>query len=305
MVDLTMVDEVAERCPECGGPLIFDHSRGEKICARCGLVVNEHEISFEPEWRAFSWEDVEKRARAEPELGMSTFISRSNVDGQGKKLNSSCRFKMFKLRLLDKKVRNQCMFSRSFMKAISLARNYASKIGLSNKVVETAILLLQKIFKTRMTRGYRIDFLARATLYIACRIHKIPRPLDDFQFDLEFHERKLLRRAIRRIMEKWKIDAVRPSPIDFLSRFASELQLSQRVVSQAREILKKAENTGICVGKDPTGMAGAALYIAGILTGEKRTQKQISKVVRATEVTIRNRYKELVELLGIKLVLQN
>ena len=53
-------------------------------------------------------------------------------------------------------------------------------------------------------------------------------------------------------------------------------------------------------GKGPTGVAAAALYIAAVLENEKRTQRDIADVVGVTEVTIRNRYKDLVEKLGIE-----
>ena len=35
------------------------------------------------------------------------------------------------------------------------------------------------------------------------------------------------------------------------------------------------------------------------MTGEKRTQREIADVVGVTEVTIRNRYKEIIDKLGL------
>jgi transcription initiation factor TFIIB len=57
----------------------------------------------------------------------------------------------------------------------------------------------------------------------------------------------------------------------------------------------------LTAGKDPTGLAAAAIYISGIINGERRTQREISEVAHVTEVTVRNRYKELVRKLSIEI----
>ena len=54
-------------------------------------------------------------------------------------------------------------------------------------------------------------------------------------------------------------------------------------------------------GKDPMGLAAAALYIACAMCDEKRTQKMIADAAGVTEVTIRNRYKGLKEALDIEI----
>ncbi len=50
-------------------------------------------------------------------------------------------------------------------------------------------------------------------------------------------------------------------------------------------------------------MSAAALYIAGVLLGERRTQREVAEVAGVTEVTIRNRYKEMAEELDIEITL--
>jgi len=56
-------------------------------------------------------------------------------------------------------------------------------------------------------------------------------------------------------------------------------------------------------GRGPTGIAAAATYIASVLAGERRTQREIAEVANVTEVTIRNRYKELLDKLEITVTL--
>ena len=65
----------------------------------------------------------------------------------------------------------------------------------------------------------------------------------------------------------------------------------------AHKIFFVAKEFKLTSGRGPAGMAGAVSYIASILTGERRTQREIAEIAQVTEVTIRNRYKELVERL--------
>ena len=68
--------------------------------------------------------------------------------------------------------------------------------------------------------------------------------------------------------------------------------------NEALKIITKAKDAGITVGKNPMSVAAAALYIAGVRTGERRTQQQLASAAKTTPVTIRNRFKELMVTLG-------
>jgi transcription initiation factor TFIIB len=81
------------------------------------------------------------------------------------------------------------------------------------------------------------------------------------------------------------------------------LSLSNDVQAKTIEILKKAANEELTSGRGPTGLAAAALYIATILCGERRTQREVADVAGVTEVTIRNRYKELAKKLDIDIIM--
>ena len=69
---------------------------------------------------------------------------------------------------------------------------------------------------------------------------------------------------------------------------------------QAVEIILKAKAAGITVGKNPMSISAAALYIAGVKTGQRRTQLDMAAAAKTTPVTIRNRFKELTEVLKLE-----
>jgi len=93
------------------------------------------------------------------------------------------------------------------------------------------------------------------------------------------------------------------SPQDYISRFCSELKLSGDAQAKSIEILKDAADKELTSGRGPTGVAAASIYISSILCGERRTQREVADVAGVTEVTIRNRYKELAERLDIDIIL--
>ena len=67
----------------------------------------------------------------------------------------------------------------------------------------------------------------------------------------------------------------------------------------AKKIIKMAELRGLTSGRGPTGVCAAAIYAASILSEERRTQRVIAKISQVTEVTVRNRFQELIENLNL------
>src|SRR6266516_1048325 len=147
-----------------------------------------------------------------------------------------------------------------------------------------------------------IEGVVAASLYAACRQCNVPRTLDEIANSSRVG-RKEIGRTYRFMTRELKLKLMPTKPQDYVSRFCSELKLTGEVQSKAVEILKDAQDKELTSGRGPTGVAAAAIYIASILCNERRTQREVADVAGVTEVTIRNRYKELTEKLGIKVEL--
>lgn len=115
--------------------------------------------------------------------------------------------------------------------------------------------------------------------------------------------KKELGRCYRLIIRELNIKIPLANPRDYIVRFAAELRLSGKTSQKAVELLERAKEHNLTAGKDPTGLAAAAIYIAGITEGERRTQREIAETATVTEVTVRNRYKELVRKLNIEVTI--
>ncbi|MEM1813629.1 MAG: transcription initiation factor IIB, partial [Sulfolobales archaeon] len=142
------------------------------------------------------------------------------------------------------------------------------------------------------------ESIVAAALYVACRVYKIPRTLDEIsQFTKT--SKKEVARCYRLLVRELSIKIPISDPADFVPRIASALGLSGSVVKKAIDILEEAKEAGLTAGKDPAGLAAAAVYIAAQMLDERRTQKDVAQVAGVTEVTVRNRYKELTTYLKI------
>ena len=299
------IEEIAQ-CPECGSNhLSKDYSRAELVCRNCGLVLDEDIIDHGPEWRAFDSEQREKRARTGPPMtytihdkGLSTVIGWKNRDSYGKSIPTRNRAQLYRLRKWQRRTRISNATEKNIAIALSQLDRMASGMGLPRTVRETAAMIYRKAAKRNLVRGRSIEGVTAASLYAACRQCHVPRTLDEIAASSRV-SRKEIGRTYRYVSRELGLKLLPTSPEDYISRFCSELKLSGDVRAKTVEILQEAAHRELTSGRGPTGMAAASLYIASILCGERRTQREVAEVAGVTEVTIRNRYKEITKKLDI------
>jgi transcription initiation factor TFIIB len=295
-----------EVCMGCGqSTFTKDYARGERTCSVCGLVASDYIADTGPEWRAFTAEEKNARARVGApatytiaDKGISTMIDWRNRDASGKAIKSTARAAMYRMRKWHIRSRLHSSQHRNLSIAMSEMHRLSSQLGIPRDVRETAALLYRKALITKLVRGRSIESVVAASIYLACRIHRIPRPLDEIVAETNV-DRKKVGYAVRLVVSRVNVNVPLPSAKDLIPRLSSDLMLEGRTVKKATEIINQAKERYVTIGKAPGGIAGAALYIAGILEDDRRTQREIAQASRVTEVTIRNRYKELVRVLGI------
>ncbi len=304
-----LVEETV-KCPECGGNhLSKDYSRAELVCHDCGLVIDEDLIDHGPEWRAFDSEQREKRARTGSPMtymihdkGLSTMIGWQNRDSYGKSIPTRNRAQLFRLRKWQRRIRISDATERNLATALSSLDRMASGMSLPRTVRETAAMIYRKAALKNLIRGRSVEGVTAASLYAACRQCNVPRTLDEIA-RIANMSRKEIGRNYRYISRELSLKLLPTAPQDYVSRFCSELKLSGDTQGKVMAILKEAADAELTSGRGPTGIAAASLYIASVLCGERRTQREVADVAGVTEVTIRNRYKELSDKLDIDVAL--
>ncbi|ELY94588.1 transcription factor TFIIB cyclin-like protein [Natrialba hulunbeirensis JCM 10989] len=297
----TARSEEREQCPECGGRLISDDEHAETVCQECGLVVEEDEIDRGPEWRAFDAAEKDQKSRVGApttnmmhDQGLSTNIGWQDKDAYGKSLSSRQRQKMQRLRTWNERFRTRDSKERNLKQALGEIDRMASALGLPENVRETASVIYRRALEEDLLPGRSIEGVATSSLYAAARQAGTPRSLDEISAVSRVDKMELTR-TYRYIIRELGLEVKPADPEHYVPRFVSDLDLSDETERMARELLESARQEGVHSGKSPVGLAAAGVYAAALLTNEKVTQNEVSEVASISEVTIRNRYKELLE----------
>jgi transcription initiation factor TFIIB len=288
-------------CPECGGSLVTHEEDGETLCNECGLVVEADEIDRGPEWRAFDAQEKDEKSRVGApttntmhDKGLSTNIDWRDKDAYGNTLSSNQRQKMQRLRKWNERFRTRDSRERNLKQALGEIDRMASALGLPQNVRETASVIYRRALNEDLLPGRSIEGVSTACVYAAARQANMPRSLDEIA-DVSRVEKSEVARTYRYVVRELGLEVQPADPESYVPRFASGLELSEEAERRARELLQNAKEKGVHSGKSPVGLAAAAVYAASLLTNEKTTQAAVSDVADISEVTIRNRYHELLE----------
>jgi len=259
-------------------------------------------IDTTQEWRAFDDNQRSRRVRTGAPLtvtkhdqGITTEIGKGR--GELFKVAAKKRAQYYRLskwhkRLIKSKDRNL-----SF--AFSELQRLISYLVLSQAVHEKVAKLYEKAVMKGLVRGRSTESIIAALIYTTCREEGAPRTLDEISKASGIAKRDI-GKTYRYIARKLDIRILPAKPQDYIPRFGSLLGLDEMVQIKAVKILDLATKHDVTSGKGPIGVAAAALYIAAVLEGNKKTQREVADAIGVTEVTIRNRYKEIIERLGIK-----
>jgi len=280
-----------------------DYECAEIVCMSCGFVVAAKLTDRGPEWRAFDTEQREKRTRVGAPLtftihdkGLSTMIDWHDRDIYGKRLSPGQKAQIYRLRKWQRRIRVSDATERNLAFALSEISKIANALNLPKNILETASVIYRKAVKERLIRGRSIQGVTSAALYVACRQCGLARTLDEIAQAASINKKEV-GRSYRFLVKELNYFIPPLKPSQYITKFSNQLTMQGKVEEIAHRILTTARELKLTSGRGPTGIAAAASYIASVLTGEQKTQREIAEIAQVTEVTIRNRYKELVERL--------
>ncbi len=300
-----MVQQYVKKCPECSSTNLFiNRDKGEVICKECGLVVEDKMIEVGQEWREFESDDESSSRRrtgapmtyTQFDQGLGTEVG---TKGDLFQLGAKDRNKFFRLRKWQYRI--STAIERNLKLALAELKRVSSFLKLPKSVEEEAAMIYTQAVQKGLVRGRSMESVVAGALYAACRRHEVPRTLEELS-EASGIEKKEVGRTYRFVTRELGISILPSNPADYIARFASSLKLSPETQSKAVEILEMAQKRELTSGRGPQGIAAAALYVAALSHGEKRTQREVADVAGVTEVTIRNRYKELLDKLNLNQV---
>ena len=292
-------------CPVCNDHLltITDPDSGETICSKCGMIVLDKIQNInQPEWRAFSIEEHENRSRtgvpsslAIHDMGLACVIGKTNRDAGGKKMDYAMHTTMQRLRTLDSRAHIHDSSDIGLMHAFNKLRILKDKLTLPYVVVEKAAYIYRKAHERKLSRGRLVSGLVAASVHIACREMSTTRTLKDIASASNI-KRKQLAKAYTLLLVELDIKVPLADHRKCIAKVANKANLSEKTKRLAIRIMdeiKRKDDGILSAGKNPMALAATILYLSCLRTGESKTQVDIADAAGVTEVTLRNRSKDL------------
>ena len=306
-----------QSCPECQSSLVDDVQNGEIICSGCGVVVADQMVDHGPETISSNLEDRMKLARAtgqttysQHDLGITTEISISTKDFSGKTINREVANQMNNLRKWQQRVRVSSPRERRLANVLSKMGETCDGLNLSRNVLETASMIYRNLDGHVDVKGKSVASITAATIYMACKQCDVVRSLEEIcrgictPKDVKSKTKLAAKYYRTMVMEMGQLSAPVVTMDKYISKIANMTQTEVRVERLALEIAEKTKDSSIADGKAPNGIAAAYLYVASVLLGQNVLQKDVSSIAGVTEVTIRNRCKEILTYYKLKITLR-
>jgi transcription initiation factor TFIIB len=283
--------------------LVTDPESGEIICSNCGIVISDkiQQIN-KPERHTFDAEQSNNnnnRIRtgdptsiARHDMGLATVIGRTDRDASGHKIDAQMRSTMERLRKWDFRTQRHTATDRNLIQAFNELDTLKDKLGLPDAVFQKAAYIYRKAQARGLTRGRTIPSVLSASVYIACREAGISKTLKDIVAASNIR-RKSISKTYRKLLVELDYKVPVFDPMKCIARVANKANLSEKTKHQALYIMNEVAEKEISVGKNPMGLAATVLYASCLKTGENKAQKDIAEAASVTEVTLRNRFKDL------------
>jgi transcription initiation factor TFIIB len=285
---------------------VTDLESGEIICRNCGMVMLDNIQETRPEWRSFTTSDDANNTRsrtgmptslARHDKGLATIIGRTNKDASGQVLDAAMRTTMERLRTWDFRTQAHTSTDRNLRQAFSELDRLKDKLGLTDSVIEKTAYIYRKAQERGLVRGRSISAILAAVIYIACREMGFPRILKDITAISNIKHRYVAQ-AYRLLIIELDLKIPLLDPIKCIIRIANNAKISEKTRRQAINIMHDIIKKEISAGKDPMGLAAAVVYLSCLKTDEKKIQRYIADAAGVTEVTLRNRYKNIISQLN-------
>lgn len=298
------MSEYDEKCPECANR-VQENMNGEMECQECGLITGQA-IDMGKDYRVFAdgqGADNERHGMPSTWLlhdkGLTTDICRMNKDASGTPITGEFRKRLGRLRRQQRRTRIRNSTERNLVQALYELQRLASQMGLPDGIREQAAYIYRKAAEAKLVQGRSIEGVVAASVHAACRLNGIHRTLDEVGRYSRIG-RKEIGRTYRKVKQQLHLRIAPATADGFVPAFCSKLQVGPRIQSDALDILQKREVKKIATGRSPTGIAAAVVYLACMKQPESyRTQRDVAAAAGVTEVTIRNRYNDICDALGI------
>jgi transcription initiation factor TFIIB len=272
--------------------------KGRTICICCGLEISSESDAF------LIGEDRDPLAvlptSRSPLLHnkySNTRISSVNHDASGRRLSSQVSQRFSRLKRRDQLSFGLSSAEKREIKVLIYLRGLAERVGVKIGVIDEAESIFKRARREKLTNGISVLVVVSAVLFAACQTLGIPKHLSEIareslasSKDPEIARRHfiLAGRFYRRLMDELRLQPAASFRVAYVSRIAEALKISGKTQGFAIQILKIAKEKRFVSGKNPAGVAAAALYLAAEYNNERIMQKKLAKEASVSDTAVRN-----------------
>jgi transcription initiation factor TFIIB len=297
------VGHSTQGCPECDGR-VTTNTR-ETVCDGCRLVLADQPIDHGPEWRQFEGDDEPDRSRVGQPLsptqhdhGLATEIG-THVDGRGRRLHGAARRWGYRLRREQTRTTRGQSSDRNRMHGNFEIGRLCSGLELDVSLRQQACALFASAQNAGLLRGRSVEAIAAACVYAVCRLDG--RPVTQEDVERFAHDSGVsVSWAYRTLNTEPGLPIPPRSAQSFVARVLDDLDPDDSVETNvirrvATGLVGRHEREGLSNGRNPRGIAAAALYhaLAEAWPAAQVTQKALATDAGVTEVTLRARWREI------------
>ncbi|MCP8307671.1 MAG: transcription initiation factor IIB [archaeon] len=287
-------------CPICGKSLVGDYDKGELICSSCGFVIEDRNEYRGPEWKAIDLEEKEKRVRVGApqtfllhDLGLTTEIGTGTKDSHGRSLSPYMRMSVKSMKKWQSRIRTISSEERNLSIVLSKINEVSGVLKLPKTVTETAAHTYRILAKKRVAKSRSIIGMAGAATYLACRKFETGRSLKEIAKSIGVDKRTIAK-YYRFMLKETEKEYIPPTSVGrYVSKLVNIIKIDPKVERLALNLMSETFCSKTFDGKAPAGLAAAFVYISSVLLGERAPQREIAEAAEVTEVTVRNRSREI------------
>lgn len=289
-VDLSIDDSKEIECSYCKSKqFIKDDSL--LTCLECYNII-ENVIDCSAEWRYYNGDDSKSEDPSRCGLPTNTLLPKSSLGSIiGKSMRDSKDLHCIrKLQTWTSMPYSE----RKLLNVFERFTNNTNNMGISGKVLYDAKIMYKKVSSLKISRGDNNDGLIASCVYYACIINNVPRSIKEIaeMFDIS---PIILTKGNARFQKLNPMNVLSSSPHDFISRFGSQLAMSQQDISKCIELSKYLYNEDILKDNSPTGSASGIICYYCNVKNIDIAKKFIATTCGVSEVTVTKSMKHILK----------
>ena len=260
-----------------------------QICANCSSIIGKV-IDNTAEWRYYG---SENKSDDPSRCGLPTnsLLPKSSLGSMigGNKYGSNYNIRMIrKYQQWNAMPYNERTLYNVFDKISGVSLNN----GIPQKIVDDAKFLYKKASEKKISRGDNKEGLIASCIYHACLMNNLPRSSKEIAkiFDID---PVILNKGNSRFQTLLQINVVSSSPLDFISRYCSILDMKMDDIETCKKLAQFLEESEIMSDNSPTSSCAAILYYYSKKKDLGYIKKQFAEVCNVSEVTVEKGYKLL------------